>query len=72
MKKIEIFGEYIQLDQILKKLDFISSGGETGMFLQSHSILLNGQKVSEKRKKISPGDMLQIDEESYQIVGDCS
>lgn len=51
MKKIEIFGEYIQLDQILKKLDFISSGGETGMFLQSHSILLNGQKVSEKRKK---------------------
>lgn len=71
MKKIEIFGEYIQLDQILKKLDFISSGGETGMFLQSHSILLNGQKVSEKRKKIRPGDILQIDEESYQIVGDC-
>jgi hypothetical protein len=72
MKKIEIFGEYIQLDQILKKLDFISSGGEAGMFLQSHSILLNGQKVSEKRKKIRPGDILQIDEESYQIVGDCS
>lgn len=72
MKKIEIFGEYIQLDQILKKLDFISSGGETGMFLQSHSILLNGQKVSEKRKKIRPGDILQIDEESYQIMGDCS
>lgn len=72
MKKIEIFGEYIQLDQILKKLDFISSGGETGMFLQSHSILLNSQKVSEKRKKIRPGDILQIDEESYQIVGDCS
>lgn len=72
MKKIEIFGEYIQLDQILKKLDFISSGGETGMFLQSHSILLNGQKVSEKRKKIRPGDILQIDEVSYQIVGDCS
>lgn len=72
MKKIEIFGEYIQLDQILKKLDFISSGGETGMFLQSHSILLNGKKVSEKRKKIRPGDILQIDEESYQIVGDCS
>ena len=72
MKKIEIFGEYIQLDQILKKLDFISSGGETGMFLQSHSVLLNGQKVSEKRKKIRPGDILQIDEESYQIVGDCS
>lgn len=72
MKKIEIFGEYIQLDQILKKLDFISSGGETGMFLHSHSILLNGKKVSEKRKKIRPGDILQIDEESYQIVGDCS
>ena len=72
MKKIEIFGEYIQLDQILKKLDFISSGGETGMFLYSHSILLNGQKVSEKRKKIRPGDIFQIDEESYQIVGDCS
>ncbi len=33
MKEIEIYGDYIQLDQFLKKENIISSGGETGDFI---------------------------------------
>lgn len=72
MKEIGIYGEYIQLDQLLKKLDLISSGGETGEFLSSHKILLNGVKVQEKRKKIRKGDELSIDGESYRFTGENS
>ena len=32
MKEIEIYGDYIQLDQFLKKENIISSGGGTGGF----------------------------------------
>lgn len=70
MKEIGIYGEYIQLDQLLKKLDLISSGGETGAFLSSHKIRLNGVKVQEKRKKIRKGDELSIDGESYRFTGE--
>ena len=52
MKDIPIYGDYIQLDQFLKKLDYISSGGETGAFLEGHTITLNGNKVHEKRNDL--------------------
>ena len=67
MKTIQIYGDYIQLDQLLKKLDLISSGGETGPFLAAHQVSLNGQKVHEKRKKIRPQDTLIIDGEIYEM-----
>lgn len=67
METIQIYGDYIQLDQLLKKLDLIFSGGETGPFLASHQVSLNGQKVHEKRKKIRPGDELVIDRKTYAM-----
>lgn len=70
MKEIGIYGEYIQLDQLLKKLDLISSGGETGYFLETHKILLNGVPVHEKRKKIRKGDELSLDGETYRFTGE--
>ncbi|MFQ9401670.1 MAG: RNA-binding S4 domain-containing protein [Dialister sp.] len=35
MEKAEIKGDYIQLDQFLKRENRISSGGETGFFSKS-------------------------------------
>ena len=40
MKEIKIYGDYIQLDQFLKKENIISSGGETGDFIKNHEIFL--------------------------------
>ncbi len=69
MKEIPIYGDYIQLDQFLKKLDYISSGGETAAFLEGHDITLNGKEVHEKRKKIRKGDSLSIDGEEFHMTG---
>ena len=68
MKEIEIYGDYIQLDQFLKKENIISSGGETGDFIKNHEILLNGIIIQEKRKKIRLGDELSLDGEVYKII----
>ena len=68
MKEIEIYGDYIQLDQFLKKENIISSGGETGDFINNHKILLNGIIIKEKRKKIRLGDELPLDGEVYKII----
>ena len=53
----------------MKKLDYISSGGETGAFLEGHTITLNGNKVHEKRKKIRKDDILSIDGEEFHMTG---
>lgn len=68
MKEIEIYGDYIQLDQFLKKENIISSGGETGDFIKNHEIFLNGIIIQEKRKKIRLGDELSLDREVYKII----
>lgn len=68
MKEIEIYGDYIQLDQFLKKENIISSGGETGDFIKNHEIFLNGSIIQEKREKIRLGDELSLDGEVYRII----
>ena len=68
MKEIEIYGDYIQLDQFLKKENIISSGGETGDFIKNHEIFLNGIIIQAKRKKIRLGDELSLDGEVYKII----
>ena len=68
MKEIEIYGDYIQLDQFLKKENIISSGGEPGDFIKNHEIFLNGIIIQEKRKKIRLGDELSLDGEVYKII----
>lgn len=68
MKEIEIYGDYIQLDQFLKKENIISSGGETGDFIKNHEIFLNGIIIQKKRKKIRLGDELSLDGEVYKII----
>lgn len=68
MKKIEIYGDYIQLDQFLKKENMISSGGETGNFIEKYEIFVNGVIFKEKRKKIRIGDELSLDGEVYKII----
>ena len=68
MKEIEIYGDYSQLDQFLKKENIISSGGETGDFIKNHEIFLNGIIIQEKRKKIRLGDELSLDGEVYKII----
>ena len=67
MEIIAVYGDYIQLDQFLKKIDAISSGGETTAYLAQHQVTLNGKPVHEKRKKIRPGDVLAIDGREYQM-----
>ena len=69
MKEIEIYGDYIQLDKIKKKENMISSGGETGNFIEKHEIFVNGVIIKEKRKKIRIGDELSLDGVVYWTFG---
>jgi ribosome-associated protein len=68
MQKFEIKkAEFITLVQLLKIENKISSGGEISFFMEENEIHLNGISVFEKRKKIYPGDILDINGEKYEF-----
>ena len=41
MKKVEIYTEYIKLEQFLKLADVVSTGGEAKLFLLTNEIFVN-------------------------------
>jgi len=60
MQEIAISTQLIQLDQLLKWEGLIETGGQIRPMLDEGLILVNGQKATERRKKIHPGDMVEI------------
>ncbi len=71
MKNVQISTEMIQLDQFLKWAGILQSGGEIRFLLEEQRIRVNGTLCSAKRKKLYPGDVIDIqDVGSYCIVGE--
>lgn len=60
MQEIVINTRVIQLDQLLKWEGIIETGGQVRPMLDDGIILVNGQTATERRKKIHPGDTVEI------------
>lgn len=68
MNFIEISTETIQLDQLLKWGGIVNSGGQVKFLLEDEKIKLNGEIVTAKRKKITPGDIVEVvDQGVWQV-----
>jgi ribosome-associated protein YbcJ (S4-like RNA binding protein) len=70
MKKFKLNTPYITITQLLKAEDFIGSGGEAKFFLCDHNVTLNQIKITERKKKLYPDDIVQIDDVVYKIIYD--
>lgn len=55
-----IRGEYIELIQLLKVLNFAESGGQAKAFVDEGLVKLNGQTETRKRAKLRPGDRVEF------------
>lgn len=60
MKNSDIRGEFIKLSQWLKKEGLISTGGEAKPLIESGAVTVNGNVVSEIRKKLHDGDIVAV------------
>lgn len=66
--KIEITTEFIKLDQLLKHGAVASTGGEAKAMIQQGMVRLNGEVVTQRGKKIYPGDRLTIEDTTIEVV----
>lgn len=67
MQPIEFSGEFITLSQLMKRLNFVSSGGEVKILLSTQVVLVNGQKEERRGRKLYSGDQVVINGQSYRL-----
>lgn len=58
---IAITTEFITMDKLLKFSGIAETGGHAFAIIGDGVVKLNGKSVSEKRKKVFPGDIVNID-----------
>lgn len=67
--KIAIDTDEIQLDQFLKWAGVLASGGEIKPLLLGRRIRRNGEIETAKRRKLVPGDIIEIEGlGSYEVT----
>ena len=67
MKKVEIYTEYIKLEQMLKIADIVSTGGEAKLFLLTNDIYVNDEVENRRGRKLYKGDVVKVKNNLYQI-----
>ena len=60
---VEITTEFITMDKLLKFSGVADTGGQAFLMVEDGVVRLNGQLVTEKRKKVVPRDVVNIDDQ---------
>ena len=60
-EQIAIITEFITMDKLLKFSGVADTGGQAFLMVEDGIIKLNGKLVTEKRKKVFPGDIVNLD-----------
>lgn len=71
MKKVLIHTEYIELQNVLKKENVISTGGEAKIYLKENEVFVNDILETRRGRKLYPGDQIRIKDETYLIEKKC-
>ena len=65
---LEVRGDYIQLDQLLKTTGLCSSGGVAHSEIEAGKVMVDGVVESRKRAKLRPGQCVSYGGESVDLV----
>lgn len=69
MNTFELIGhDYIQLNQLLKLLNWVDSGGDANQTIVSGMVKVNGATEYQKRKKLFAGDRVLFNGNEMLIV----
>ena len=60
---VAIITEFITMDKLLKFSGVADTGGQAFLMVEDGIVKLNGKLVTEKRKKVFPADVVNIDDQ---------
>jgi ribosome-associated protein len=68
MKEFELEGhEYIALNQLLKMLGLVETGGEANIRVDDGEVMVNGAVELQRRKKLRSGDKVVFHDQTILI-----
>lgn len=59
--------EFIELNNLLKRLDLVASGGEAKHIIKSGVVKVNGEFETRVRNKIFPGFKVEFNGETIEV-----
>ena len=65
---VELTTEFIKLDNLLKLAGVTDSGGQAKLLIREGLVRLNGEVVTQRGKKVRPGDTVELSEPAAKIV----
>lgn len=65
--KLKINTPYIELQQLLKVTEWISTGGEAKFAVKKLNISVDGIKEDRRGRKIYPGSVVVIENKKYEV-----
>lgn len=65
---ITINTEFIAMDKLLKFSGIADTGGQAFLMIEDSIVYLNGQLVTEKRKKVYAGDTVTVNNELELVI----
>lgn len=68
MIEFNLQGDFIHLIQLLKAMDFVSSGGEAQMVVTDGLVKVNGETEYRKRYKVVKNDIIVYQKQSIKIL----
>ena len=69
METFQIKGEYIQLNQLLKVLNWCEDGSHANYIIDEGLVKVNGQTEKRRRNKIIPGAIVEFDGNKVEVTG---
>ena len=63
-------GEHIQLDQLLKAANLVTSGGEAHAHVEAGEVRVDGQVETRKRAKLRPGQRVEFGGEVIELTAE--
>ena len=67
---VEIRGDYIQLDQVLKTTGLCSSGGHAHAEIEAGKVCVDGRAETRKRAKLRPGQRVTYGCDEVELVAE--
>ncbi len=68
MKKFELSQEFIELNKLLKLMQWAESGGHANQLVENGEIKVNGEFVYRKRNKLRAGMIVEFGKLQVEIV----
>jgi ribosome-associated protein len=65
---VVIKGDFIELNKLLKFENLVESGGQAKIVIAEGMVTLNGEVITQTRKKVFDGDVVEFNGEYLRII----